>query len=167
MARKITLVLLLILITFQVAWADENFITDAKGCKVFNPVPHEKESVTWSSICKDGYASGNGVLQWYTDGVLGDRYEGSLVDGKAIGKGKYTDKNGNVYEGDFVNSQMSGTGKLTLLDGTKYEGDFANNKINGMGKLTLPNGVVYEGYFEDGKFVGSKNNPKSSALIKT
>src|SRR5471030_2134510 len=35
------------------------------NCKVSNPYPREDERTTWTGGCKNGYAEGVGVLQWY------------------------------------------------------------------------------------------------------
>ena len=37
-------------------------------CKIWNPEPQSNESVTWSGPCKDGLASGKGILHWTEDG---------------------------------------------------------------------------------------------------
>jgi hypothetical protein len=37
-------------------------------CKIWNPMPQPNESVTWEGECKDGYASGEGVLRWTENG---------------------------------------------------------------------------------------------------
>jgi hypothetical protein len=50
--------------TLQPGW-----VTDSKaGCRVWNPAPKPNENVTWSGACENGYAQGQGVEQWYSDG---------------------------------------------------------------------------------------------------
>lgn len=51
-----------------VANAEGNWITDQNGCKHWNSNPQAGETITWSGECKDGYASGQGTMQWYTSG---------------------------------------------------------------------------------------------------
>ena len=46
---------------------DSGWIADKRGCKVANPFPRPGESITWSGECKNGFAQGSGVLQWYSE----------------------------------------------------------------------------------------------------
>ena len=57
--------------------AQEGWIADSKtGCKVWDPMPQQNETVSWSGSCKNGLAQGRGVLQWYADGKpTGDTYQ--------------------------------------------------------------------------------------------
>ena len=57
----------------DVAW-----IADKNGCKVANPFPQPGESITWNGPCRNGTADGEGLLQWYINGKVADRYEGTL-----------------------------------------------------------------------------------------
>src|SRR5690242_6621161 len=57
---------------------DVSWITDKRGCKVANTFPRERETITWSGPCKDGYADGEGVMQWFLNGKEDDRYEGQM-----------------------------------------------------------------------------------------
>jgi hypothetical protein len=72
-------------------------------------------------------------------------YEGNYVNGKPMGKGKSTWKNGEIYEGDFVNGRRQGTGKYTRANGDVYEGEHFDGMWHGKGRVTYTNGKVEEG----------------------
>jgi len=58
-----------------VASADETeWIADKRGCKVANPFPRAGESITWSGPCKNGFADGQGILQWFFNGKEDDQH---------------------------------------------------------------------------------------------
>lgn len=71
------------------------------GCKIWNPQPEANESVTWSGGCTDGFASGEGTLQWYEQGKLDMKFEGHYQNGKRNGYGVLTDTNGNRVAGEW------------------------------------------------------------------
>jgi hypothetical protein len=56
-------------------------------CKIWNPEPQPHESVTWSGGCKDGFASGKGVLKWTEDGKPDAEFDGEYAAGKRNGAG--------------------------------------------------------------------------------
>lgn len=88
----------------------------------------------------------------------GDRYEGSMVNGKKHGRGKYKWSNEDEYDGDFVEDRLEGTGRWVrqqdeyagqLKDGVwqgrgvrrwdiyEYEGEFDEGRMHGEGWLTI------------------------------
>ena len=88
------------------AWAEGEvvWIADKNGCKVANPFPQPEETITWSGKCKNGFAEGEGVLEWFVKGNSADRYEGMLKQGWAEGKGTLTRAEGSRYNGQWVRS---------------------------------------------------------------
>ena len=80
--------------------------TTNKACKVWNPEPQPNESVTWSGPCKDGFASGQGILLWTENG-----------------------KPDVVYEGEYANGKRNGHGVLITPDGKRVEGAWVNDKL--------------------------------------
>ena len=66
----------------------------------------------------------------------GGTYEGSFIDGKLTGRGKYTSANGDTYEGDLVDGTLTGEGKYTFANGDTYEGRFDKGRRSGEGKFT-------------------------------
>jgi hypothetical protein len=135
--------------------ADSIWIADSNGCKIWDADPQPNETVTWSGACRDGYADGNGVLQWIVDGKPGSRHEGAFVAGKATGKGVHTYPLGIKIEGEFVDGALLGRVAMTWPDGSRYEGDYVRGGgLTGRGVLTRANGERYEGDFVKGKWSG-------------
>jgi hypothetical protein len=77
--------------------------TTNKPCRVWNPEPQANESVTWSGPCKDGYASGKGVLLWTENGKPDVEYQGEYQNGKRNGHGVIIAPDGTREEGDWFN----------------------------------------------------------------
>ena len=64
------------------------WMADAQSsCTVWDPQPVPDQIVRWSGECKDGKASGPGVLSIFRAGKLVERDEGQFVDGKQTGRG--------------------------------------------------------------------------------
>ena len=131
--------------------ADEKWLADADGCKILIPISLVSETFRWSGSCTDGYAQGDGHLQWFAkkkpigvftgranggrlenDGLMeyadGDRYQGGLVDGRFEGHGIYTFAGGSRFEGIFTAGVSSGSGRLQLADGRSLETDFVTDR---------------------------------------
>src|SRR3954451_17182422 len=83
---------------------DVSWIADKRGCKVANTFPRAGESITWSGPCKDGYADGEGVMQWFLNGKEDDRYEGQISMGWAEGHGVLPKIEGGKYDGQWKHS---------------------------------------------------------------
>lgn len=117
--------------------------------------PQPNETYTWSGgHDNDGYASGQGVLQWYVDGKPTNRYEGNMTRGKINGKGVCTFVSGNRYEGDWIDGRRTGRGTFTWANGSRYEGEFVKDQRTGKGVMTYANGGRYEGDWADGRWSG-------------
>lgn len=69
-------------------------------------------------------------------------------------KVSHTFANGNKYEGSVLNGKLHGRGTLTSPSGIKYEGDFVDGRINGSGTYTCSNGKTFTGDFENNEPVG-------------
>lgn len=81
----------------------------------------------------------------------GDRYVGSVVNGKANGYGTLTTVDGDKYIGEFMNDLMNGQGESFISDEEKHVGEFKNGKADGYGVVTYASiGVKYIGEFKDG-----------------
>ena len=61
-----------------------------------------------------------------------------------LGRGKLTDKDGNVYEGDFHNNKWHGEGRFWASDGSEYEGGFVCGIRHGHGVMKMADGSVFE-----------------------
>jgi hypothetical protein len=90
----------------QKAAAPDWITTSNKPCKVWNPEPQPNESVTWSGACKDGYASGKGILFWTENGKPDVEYDGEYVNGKRNGHGVMISPDGERVEGDWVDDKL-------------------------------------------------------------
>ena len=128
-------------------------IEDVNGCKVYNPAPQEEETISWSGNCINGFANGPGILEWYKNGELMERYEGDMESGWAQGNGILISETGMRYEGHWNKSAQSGYGKLSHLDGSSYEGQWLNGKPHGRGTYTHPNGDILSGEWNDGELL--------------
>lgn len=109
---------------------------------------------------------GQGKLQ-QADGT----YEGTIVNGKANGKGIKKFANGEVYEGEFKNDEPHGKGKWTYLTGVVYEGELKNGKRDGYGTVTFTDGEKYTGDWKNDLREGEgtlflKNGDKYSGTFK-
>src|SRR4051812_45596820 len=81
-----------------------DWITAAnQPCKIWNPEPQPNESVTWSGECKDGYASGEGILRWTENGKPDVEFTGRYANGKRNGHGVMMTADGKRMEGDWLN----------------------------------------------------------------
>jgi hypothetical protein len=151
---------------------EATFTIGPPGCVVVNPNPRRNERISWSGGCRDGYADGAGVLQWYRDDALVQRYEGPLVAGKPEGRGTMSYSGGLArYDGEFHLGKRQGQGVLTYPNGMRlaatfdngepsgevqvsgggfdYVGGWLEGKPHGQGRAVYPDGR-YEGQFNKG-----------------
>ena len=129
------------------------------GCKIWNDYSRLTETANWSGQCRDGKATGQGVLKITVFGKKPVHFEGNFVHGKLHGRGTKTWSSGTRYEGDFVDGQRTGKGILVWGPKTKwtdnrYEGDFIDGKSTGKGIYVWTSGNRYEGDVIDGKSAG-------------
>jgi hypothetical protein len=134
------------------------YIVDSKAkVKVWNASP--AITAEWSGGKKDGYADGKGVMKWFEDGVLNEKFEGTYVKGKAEGKCAFEvyDGKGKVVlsgESEFKDGSPNGKGVMKWIDGRKFEGDLKNGREHGNGVFLWKDGTRYEGTFADGVMSG-------------
>jgi hypothetical protein len=133
--------------TDEVTW-----IADSRGCKVANTFPRPGETITWSGRCKDGYADGEGVLQWFLDGKQDDRFEGQLVMGWAEGRGTLAKADGSKYAGGWKHSMQEGSGRYDAPNGSWYDGEWKNGMPNGKGEYRRADGKAFIGEWVDGVY---------------
>lgn len=131
----------------------ESWIEDAKtGCRIRNPAPQPRETVTWSGACLSGIAEGTGILQWFDDDRPSDRYEGELRDGWENGQGVATSTViADRYEGQWRDGWRHGQGIYTFANGDRYEGNWFEGLRAGQGTMVWEDGARYEGEWLDGK----------------
>jgi hypothetical protein len=75
-------------------------------CKIWNPEPQSNESATWSGSCKDGLASGKGILHWTEDGKPGGEFDGEYANGKRNGFAVLTTPDGRRLEGEWADDEL-------------------------------------------------------------
>ncbi|MBP7473676.1 MAG: hypothetical protein KBF83_07720 [Pyrinomonadaceae bacterium] len=98
--------------------------------------------------------NGKGKMVYRT----GDTYEGDFVNGKHVGHGTYTFKNGQVYVGQFSDNLRNGKGRFTFSDGSVYEGSFVNDNFIGHGTYISKSGSNQTGKFTVGQIVDLRSN---------
>jgi len=130
---------------------DATFTIGPPGCVVVNPNPRRNERIHWSGGCRDGFADGSGVLQWYRDDAPVQRYEGRLVAGKPEGHGAMSYSGGAArYDGEFRQGKRQGHGVLTYPNGMRLTAEFDNGEPAGPVQVSGA-GFDYEGGWLDGK----------------
>jgi hypothetical protein len=126
----------------------------APGCRVVHSTVQANELASWSGACKDGYADGTGVLEWFRDNRLVSRYEGELKRGMRDGAGSLSGSTGDRYQGGWKANRPEGTGTIAYLLGGQYEGQWKNGRYDGKGVIVYAGGRRFEGEFADGAPVG-------------
>jgi hypothetical protein len=148
------------------SWSDQDYITDKNGCRIVNPSPKPDETVSWSGSCEDGFAAGQGTMQWYDKNQPGVRYDGTVVHGALSGQGKLTLPDGTTYEGGWLDGKQQGTGTLTAADGARYEGEWSNGQPDGRGAMRASSGETVQGIWKDGLYVGPAKDESKPAEEK-
>lgn len=130
-------------------------LADAKGkCKAANLSSVADVTMSWSGVCRDGLAEGNGVeLILHGDKEL-VRFKGEMRKGRPDGRGTIVYADGNSYEGEFIDGRFQGRGTAKGANGDRYEGEFLAGKFDGRGNFLYANGNRYEGGFKAGLFEG-------------
>lgn len=141
--------------TASLAAADDYFIADpVNGCQIASTEPVEEgEHASWTGPCKDGFASGHGVLVWVLGGTIYGTYEGGMSGGQLHGGGNLFVKDDDGYSrltGRFENGKANGLGVFVASNGDRFEGEFLNGERHGLGRLETSGGAFYDGDFENG-----------------
>jgi len=132
--------------------AGEHWIADQRtGCQIRNPLPIPDEAVSWSGECKDGKASGQGILRWYANSKLFLTLNGVMEVGQCRRNCTVSTKGGNKYVGDLQDNRPHGSGIMTYADGTKYSGGWASGKKHGKGTFVAKDGSSQEELWDHGK----------------
>jgi len=153
------------------------WLADSKtGCRVWDPAPEPEESVRWNGACRNGFADGTGVVEWYKAGSINETIEGTLRAGHLEGRALSHLANGTRVEGEYRNDLLEGLVVVTFPNGNKLMqqhragkplghftllyagGERADGEVDEKGKMwgaeTAPNGNRYEGEFRDYKATG-------------
>jgi hypothetical protein len=91
----------------------------------------------------------------YSDGR---KFEGTLIDGKKNGWGKYTNPNfygkTEVEEGNWKDDQLDGDGTITINGKLSYKGHFVNGKWDGQGTYYMGGQERIEGNWKQNHMNG-------------
>jgi len=153
--RSIAIAAIVVAAGFGPTAAQAEWQTDPKtSCTAWDPLPIPDETIGWTGDCRDGKASGPGVLTIFKAGTLIERNEGVFVDGKQTGHGMRRNPQGR-YTGNFKDGLFDGQGVYVGADGMRYDGEWKNGNLEGHGKLTFASGLRYEGQFRANTYNGS------------
>lgn len=185
--KRILFSALSLLIASHSLAASAEFTAGAKDCLVF----HNKKAVgitaKWTGPCKDGYADGEGKLQWsrlgkvessyegpmqrgryhgvgYTSSVTNEQYEGHFVEGEREGFGIAVSEIGDRYDGHWKAGQMEGTGKMVYALGGSYEGEWRGGQMHGKGTIVYAGGRRAEYQFVNGHWPEAPDYPDFKKL---
>jgi hypothetical protein len=127
----------------------------AAGCQIVNPNPQPDESATWTGGCRDGFADGDGELDWIVEGKHASHYVGHVRAGRPDGRGVYDNlRNKLHYEGDYKAGMFDGVGALAQADGTRLVGHFEKGFLEGEGEGFTHDGGHYRGQWHASHFEG-------------
>jgi hypothetical protein len=113
------------------------WILAAPGCLVWDDGYRPDETVNWRGACENGFASGYGTELWFKkEGTEDFRYEGTLVKGKAEGRGVVTLANGDRYDGELKDGIENGHGVYTWASRAHYDGEWKDGNKTGHGVMT-------------------------------
>ncbi|OLP91368.1 Phosphatidylinositol 4-phosphate 5-kinase 2 [Symbiodinium microadriaticum] len=88
----------------------------------------------WKGSSRDGSRA---KTKTWPDGAC---YEGTFVDNKAAGYGKFVHADGDIYEGEWQDDKAHGHGRYQHIDGSTYEGEWVADK-----QYQHIDGSTYEG----------------------
>ena len=126
----------------------------AKDCLVFHNKTGLGVSAKWTGPCKDGYADGEGKLQWTRAGAPDGSYEGGMRRGRYYGVGYQSHPSNAQYEGNFVDGQFDGFGIAVSALGDRYDGTWRAGRKHGTGKMVYVLGGSYDGGWRDDQYHG-------------
>ena len=158
MIKKFFITVVFFVLSFSQAFSNAtSIIKDQNGCKIYNPAPKENETVKWNGQCKNGFAFGEGKIEWFIEGNLVEEYIGEMNEGWADGNGTLNSKEGVTYSGGWKKSKQHGKGTFKKNDGSSYQGDWKNGLPHGWGTFTDSNGKILTGEWEKGEFKSGTN----------
>jgi hypothetical protein len=114
----------------QISWAQPceqgNWLYDTQaGCRMWDWHPDPKDHAAWNGACPHGLKQGRGIVQWFEHGQAIDRFEGTYVEGKREGFGRYDWNHDDTYEGHYASDVPDGFGTARIA-GEMFAGDWKN-----------------------------------------
>jgi len=124
------------------------------GCRIWDQYPDSRKLIRWSGPCRDGFAHGDGTLEW----AYGERYDGQVsgrfVEGRLDGRAHVEWADGRSMDATFRRGRASGEGTFVWPDGRRYTGTWQDDHRSGFGTLVFPEGHRYVGWFERNRPTG-------------
>lgn len=131
--------LLTLFATNSLAQINGQFVKDPKtNCKIWLDDATSMDSLVWNGNCKNGFASGQGLLKYYQNNKLAATYKGEMKQGKFDGKGVFEIINSARFEGPFINGALNGKGAAYYKNGGKTIGNFVNGDFLNLDDNYLP-----------------------------
>lgn len=86
-----------------------------------------------------------------------EKYDGSYVNGKQEGYGKYYYANGSRFEGSYFGGKQQGSGTVYYNNNSKFVGTWVNGAKNGTGMRIRSDGIKQiEQVWKNGALVSEK-----------
>ncbi|MDO8304824.1 MORN repeat-containing protein [Herminiimonas sp.] len=133
---------------------DAGTIVGPKDCQLVHWDELSDVDAKWTGPCKDGFADGEGKLEWTRLGKITNTYEGGMRRGRYHGMGYSTSADNAQYEGYYVDGKRDGFGIFVDQFGNRYDGQWKAGLRHGSGKQVYAIGGSYEGAWQDGKYHG-------------
>lgn len=103
----------------QISWTSPcdqgTWLLDTEtGCRMWDWHPAPEDRAVWSGACPHGKKQGFGELQWYEHGRRIDHFQGTYVDNRRQGYGRYDWNETDYYEGLYANDLPQGFGTARI-----------------------------------------------------
>ncbi|HYH17799.1 MAG TPA: hypothetical protein VD995_04200 [Azospirillum sp.] len=135
--------------------AAERIVADRNtGCRIWDQYPDSRKLIRWSGSCRDGFAHGEGTLEWAYAGRYDGQVTGRFVEGRLDGRAHVEWADGRSMDGTFRRGRASGEGTFVWPDGRRYTGSWQDDHRTGFGTLVFPEGHRYVGWFERNRPTG-------------
>ena len=129
---------------------------------VWDPEPSRDLDFVWvpDTFAEDreGVINGQGRLIWrlkdrpaYDPDFVFAEFHGTVREGRAHGRGRYSERSGLTYDGEWLSGVMEGFGRIKLPNADEYVGQFRAGKANGIGHYVDVTGEIFEGSFLNGR----------------
>jgi Uncharacterized protein conserved in bacteria len=129
--------------------AAEKTVSDLiSGYRICDPDPEARRTFRWTGPCRNGFAHGDGVLEWTVNGQPYGWAEGTFVDGRLEGETRVEWEDGRTFTGTYHRGRASGHGTLTFPNGHRYVGSFERDRPTGEGEFISSMGIRYSARVE-------------------
>lgn len=150
----------------HVALAAEPQFVGKPDCRIADMAFVKGAEVSWTGGCKEGFADGDGKVEFTLNQKILVRYVGQVHRGMPDGEGYIARHDGAIYEGGFKEGESHGKGVGSGWWGT-YEGEYRNGAHDGYGRAVFALGGSYEGEWKGGKFHGKGTATYPSGRVFT